>query len=83
MKKVFLEKTLTQVLSCEFCELSKNTFFTEQLRATASITIRVTYPFVVDFILSVISMIICQSSDTLYSLVALSVNVKVTIRSTD
>ena len=25
-------QTLTQVLSCEFCEVSKNTFFTEHLR---------------------------------------------------
>ena len=25
------------MLSCEFCEISKNTFFTEHLRATASI----------------------------------------------
>ena len=30
------KKTLAQVLSCEFCEISKNTFFTEHLRATAS-----------------------------------------------
>ena len=28
----FIKKeTLAQVLSCEFCEISKNTFFTEQL----------------------------------------------------
>ena len=28
---IFLEKqTLTQVFSCEFCEISENTFFTEQ-----------------------------------------------------
>ena len=33
----FIEKeTLIQVLSCEFCEISKNTFFTEHLWATAS-----------------------------------------------
>ena len=33
----FIEKeTLTQVFFCEFCEISKNTFFTEHLRATAS-----------------------------------------------
>ena len=29
--------TLVQVFSCEFYEISKNTFFTEQLRATASV----------------------------------------------
>ena len=28
---------LPQVFSCEFCEISKNTFLTEHLRATASI----------------------------------------------
>ena len=33
----FIKKeTLVQVLSCEFCEIFKNTFFTEQLRTTAS-----------------------------------------------
>ena len=29
-------KTLAQVFSCEFCEIFKNTFFTEHLRTTAS-----------------------------------------------
>ena len=29
-------ETLTQVFSCEFCEISKNTFFTEHVWATAS-----------------------------------------------
>ena len=34
----FIKKeTLTQAFSCEYCEISKNTFFfTEQLRTTAS-----------------------------------------------
>ena len=33
----FIKKeTLAQVCSCEFCEISKNTFFTEYLRAAAS-----------------------------------------------
>ena len=33
----FIKKeTLTQMLSCEFCEISKNTFSKEHLRATAS-----------------------------------------------
>ena len=32
----FIKKeTLAQVFSCEFCEISKNTFYTEHLRATA------------------------------------------------
>ena len=29
-------QTLAQVFSCEFCEISKNTFFTEHLWETAS-----------------------------------------------
>ena len=34
----FIKKeTLAQVFSCEFCETSKNTFFTERLWTTASI----------------------------------------------
>ena len=33
----FIKKeTLAQVFSCKFCEISKNTFFTEHLRATTS-----------------------------------------------
>ena len=33
----FIKKdTLAQVFSCEFCEISKNTFFTEHLRVTAT-----------------------------------------------
>ena len=33
----FIKKeTLAQVFSCEFCKISKNTFFTEHLLATAS-----------------------------------------------
>ena len=31
-----LKKTLAQVFSCKFCEISKNIFFTENLLATAS-----------------------------------------------
>ena len=30
------KETLAQVFSCEFCKISKNTFFTEHLRTTAS-----------------------------------------------
>ena len=33
----FMKKeTMAQVFSCELCEFSKNNFFTEHLRATAS-----------------------------------------------
>ena len=33
----FIKKeSLAQVISCEFCEISKNTFYIEHLRATAS-----------------------------------------------
>ena len=35
----FIKKEiLAQVLACEFCDISKSTFFTEHLRATASET---------------------------------------------
>ena len=34
------KETLAQVFFCEFCEISKNTFFTEHLRATASVNAR-------------------------------------------
>ena len=30
-------ETLAQVFSCEFCEISKTTFFTQHLRTTASV----------------------------------------------
>ena len=30
------KETLAKVFSCEFCEISKNTFFTEHLWATSS-----------------------------------------------
>ena len=33
---IIQKQTLTQVFSCEFCEIFKNTFFIEHLRATAS-----------------------------------------------
>ena len=33
------KETPAQVFSCGFCEISKNTFFTEQLWATASVII--------------------------------------------
>ena len=36
-KKVLKKETLAQVFSCEFSEISKNTFFKEHLRTTASI----------------------------------------------
>ena len=31
-----LKETLAQVFSCEFCEISKNTFFAEHVWSTAS-----------------------------------------------
>ena len=33
----FIKKTLTQVFSCEYCEIFKNTYFEEHLRTAASI----------------------------------------------
>ena len=35
--QAFKKEALAQVFSCEFCEISKNTFFTEHLWATASV----------------------------------------------
>ena len=35
--KLIKKETLAQTFSCEFCEISKNNFFTEHLRTTASI----------------------------------------------
>ena len=36
----FIKKeTLAQVFSFEFCEISRNSFFTEHLRATASVRV--------------------------------------------
>ena len=54
--KFIKKETLTQVFSCEFCKISKNTFYTESLRMTASV---VTYPFYFifnSFFLTIISM---------------------------
>ena len=53
---IFLNKAaglqiLVQVLSCESCEISKNTFFTEHLWATASIIIWI----FTDFCIAIIS----------------------------
>ena len=40
----FIKKeTLAQVFSCEFCEISRSTFFTVHLRATASLWIYVEF----------------------------------------
>ena len=33
------KETLAQVFSCEFCEIFKNTYFTEHLRTTAFVHI--------------------------------------------
>ena len=35
-RKTPVPEALAQVFSCEFCEISKNTFFTEHLQTTAS-----------------------------------------------
>ena len=34
--KFIKKETLAQMFSCEFCDISKNIFFTEHLRTTAS-----------------------------------------------
>ena len=45
-------KTLAQVFSCEFCEISKNTFFTEHLWTTASLFSRRDHTARTNFIMS-------------------------------
>ena len=37
----FKKEALTQVFSCEFCEISRNTFFTEHLWTTVSCTAKI------------------------------------------
>ena len=37
---MFKKETLAQVFSCEFCQISKNTFFTEHLWTSAFVDIR-------------------------------------------
>ena len=41
INKFIKKETLAKVLSCEFCEMFKNIFFTELLRMTASESITV------------------------------------------
>ena len=38
-KAAIKKETLAQVFSCEFCEISKNTFFTEHLWTTTSVSL--------------------------------------------
>ena len=38
MPESLLQESLAQVLSCELCEIFKNIFFKEHLRATASVS---------------------------------------------
>ena len=45
--QLYKKGTLTQVFSCEFSEISKNTFFTEHLWPTASGPIRLNAAFCV------------------------------------
>ena len=46
LRKGCWKETPAQVFSYEFCEISKNTFFTKHLRTTASIRVR---PFIIRF----------------------------------
>ena len=41
------EVFLAQVFSCEFCEILKNIFFTEHLRATTSVLFRNAYQTII------------------------------------
>ena len=48
----FIKKmTLAQVFSCEFCKISKSTFFTEHLQATASVLFKVMLTFCLKMII--------------------------------
>ena len=40
LKHFIKKESLAQIFSCEFCEISKNTIFTEHLRTTASTYLR-------------------------------------------
>ena len=37
------KETLAQVFSCEFCEISKNTFITKHLRMIASVPLNIIF----------------------------------------
>ena len=48
----FIKKeTLTQVFSCEFCEISKSTFFTQHLRTIASFIVNLSYVLMLPYFL--------------------------------
>ena len=54
----FIKKeALAQVLFCDFCEIAKNTFFTEHLRATASAE---KFPFMATKLNCIINLIGCK-----------------------
>ena len=55
-RKIIVKETLEQVFSCEFCEISKNTFFTEHVWATAFSLNNFRPPFVVvmNFMLAIL-----------------------------
>ena len=40
---IIKKETLAQLFSCEFCEISKNTFFTKHLWVTASENLKFSY----------------------------------------
>ena len=50
------KETLGQVFSCEFCEISKNSFFTEHLQATTG------FEEIVKAIISKVYLETCQTS---------------------
>ena len=52
------KETLAQVLSCEFCEIFKNTFFTEHLRTTAPDDINRRFSYLVEFDLTLFLVLI-------------------------
>ena len=53
------KETLAQVFSCEFCEISKNSFFTEHIWTTASVTVtRKQFPTICNVIREFITIVL-------------------------
>ena len=63
------KKTLAQVFSCEFCEISKNTFFTEHLWTTASVFSRRSQPAACNTIKkeTIIQVFSCECWEVVYN----------------
>ena len=66
--KFINKETLAQVFSCEFCEISKNTFFTEHLWVTAfSVNWGIIEAIAIDIILTTNLFFCCLRQDSIHS----------------